>query len=128
MKSVVRTARQAEQQQAAEPWGSICWLASRQLTGCPGLTVGRVVIRCGEHNPRHSHANCQEVLYLLTGRLEHAVGDAWVTLEAGDTLVMHRGVPHYARSVGAMDAEMIVVYDTGDRQFRKEPKDSPPAQ
>lgn len=48
------------------------------------------------------------------------MGDERVTLEPGDTLVVEAGVPHNARSVGDLDAEMIVVYDVYKREFRKE--------
>ena len=100
-----------------QAWGTLTWLASEPLLGCPQLTLGRVVIRRGEQNPRHSHPNCQEVLHLLAGELDHEVGGQWVRLVAGDTLVVDVGVPHHARSVGEVDAEMIVAYDTGRREF-----------
>ncbi len=116
----VRSGEDAAAQAVHEPWGSLTWLASGGLTGSANLTLGRVVIRRGECNPRHSHSNCQEVLYLLAGRLEHEAGGEWVTLEAGDTLVVDAGVPHHARSVGECDAEMIVAYDAGERRFQRE--------
>jgi quercetin dioxygenase-like cupin family protein len=50
--------------------------------------VGRVIIQPGRSNPRHSHTTCEEVLYLLRGRLRHTVGDEVVILEAGDTLTV----------------------------------------
>ena len=116
----VRGAGEAAARRVDEPWGSLTWLANSELGGAR-LTLGRVVIKQGESNPRHSHANCQEVLYLLCGRLEHQVGEQWVTLNAGDTLVVEAGVAHCARSVGEQDAEMIVAYDSGRREFRPEP-------
>lgn len=119
--TTVRRSVEAEATRDAAGWGSLCWLASKALTGSERLTVGRVVIKRGQNNPRHSHANCQEILYLLAGRLEHSVGEASVTLEPGDTLVVDAGVPHNALSIGEVDADMIVVYDAGTREFRKEP-------
>lgn len=118
---IVRPAAEAEAHRVVEDWGSLNWLASAKLTGCPRLTLGRVVIKRGDHNPRHSHANCQEVLFLLAGRLEHEVGGQWVTLNAGDTLVVDAGQPHHACSVGDVDADMIVAYDAGEREFTKAP-------
>ena len=120
MAYVLRRAAEAGQEKNTPDWGSLTWLASKELTGSEKLTVGRVVIRKGEHNPRHAHDNCQEILYLLAGRLKHEVGGEWVTLEPGDTLVVDAGVPHHAKSVGDVDADMIVVYDAGERHFHKE--------
>ena len=40
------------------------------------------------------HPNCEEVLYLLAGRVEHTLGDQSFTLETGDTLAIPAGVFH----------------------------------
>jgi len=116
----VRTAADADAACIHEPWGSLCWLASRKLGNAEGLTIGRVVVKKGMSNPRHSHANCEEVLYLLRGKLEHTVGDARIILEAGDTLAVGAGVPHNATSIGDEDADMVVAYSSGARDFQPE--------
>ncbi len=100
-----------------EPWGSLTWLASRTIGNTHDLTIGRVTITCGQSNPRHAHPGSEEVLYLLAGRLEHTIGDQTFTLEPGDTLAIPPGVFHNARSVGDVDADMIVAYSTGMRDF-----------
>jgi len=116
----VRTASEAEAVRIDEDWGSLCWLASQKLGNAQGLTVGRVVIKAGMSNPRHSHSTCEEVLYLLRGRLEHTVGDAVVVLEAGDTLTVGPGIAHNATALGEEDADMIVAYSSGSRDFHLE--------
>jgi len=113
----VRRAGEARSARVDEAWGSLTWLASSAVGNTDRLTVGRVVIKPGKSNPRHYHASCDEVLTLLTGRLEHGLGDESVSVEPGDTLVIPRGLPHSARNVAGVDAEMIVVYDTGSRDF-----------
>jgi quercetin dioxygenase-like cupin family protein len=102
-----------------EEWGSLTWLASGQLTGSE-LTLGRVVIKQGMSNPRHCHDNCEEVLYLLRGRLRHTFGDQSVEMQAGDTLVLPAATMHNALNIGDEDADMIVAYSSGRRDFRKE--------
>jgi quercetin dioxygenase-like cupin family protein len=116
MDSVMR-AGEAQKHRIDETWGSLTWLASSALGNTDRLTVGRVVIKPGASNPRHYHAACEEVLTLLTGRLEHAVGGETVTLDPGDTIVIPRGVPHSARNVSHVEADMVVAYDTGRRDF-----------
>jgi len=103
-----------------EEWGSLTWLASGSIGNAEGLTLGRVIIRKGHANPRHAHDTCEEVLYLLKGRLEHTVGDETVILNPGDTLAVRGGVFHNAVSIGDEDADMIVVYSSATRDFRKE--------
>ena len=117
MNYAIRTATQAEAARIDEPWGSLNWLASAQIGNAEGVTVGRVTIQAGCSNPRHSHTACEEVLVLLRGRLEHSMGDQTVILEAGDTLTVAAGVTHHAVNVGEEDAEMIVAYSSGVRDF-----------
>lgn len=119
MTHLVRTSAQSNGLTVCESWGTLTWLANGGVTGS-SITVGRVVIYKGAQNPRHSHPNCEEVLYLLTGRLIHSVGDEKVTLNAGDTLVISAGVFHNALSVGNVDADMVVTYSTGLRDFLPE--------
>lgn len=118
MKTSVRSASAAAAHRIEESWGSLTWLASQKIGNADGLTLGRVVIRKGQSNPRHTHPNCEEALYLLTGRLEHTLGDERVVLEPGDTIVLDAGVPHNATSIGDEDADMIVAYSSGDRGFQ----------
>jgi len=121
VKYAARTASEAEARRITEDWGSLNWLASKQIGNAEGVTVGRAIIKAGQSNPRHSHSTCEEVLYLLRGRLEHFIGDESVILEAGDTLVMAPYVAHYAINIGQEDADMIVAYSSGERDFRPEP-------
>ncbi|HUV38881.1 MAG TPA: cupin domain-containing protein, partial [Planctomycetota bacterium] len=90
----VFTRGEARAKRIDEDWGELTWLASGGIGNARGVTVGRVVIRRGCSNPRHAHDACEEVLYLLRGRLEHTVGDATVVLTAGDTLTVPGGVFH----------------------------------
>ena len=103
-----------------EEWGSLTWLASKNIGNAEGLTLGRVTIKAGHSNPRHRHPKCEEVLYLLSGRLEHTMGDKTFTLSAGDTITIAPGVFHNATCIGNADADTIVVYSEGTRGFELE--------
>lgn len=117
MDANVTTAAETESRALVEPWGSLRWLASRKLGNAQGLTLGRVLIRKGFSNPRHAHALCEEALYLLRGRLEHTAGAEKVVLAAGDTLVIPAGVFHNATALGDEDADMVIAYSSGVRDF-----------
>ena len=116
----VYVAKDAKARRVDSDWGSLSWLACRAVGNADGLTLGRVTIKAGRSNPAHSHGNCEEALYLLAGRLEHFVGEESVVLEPGDTIVIAPGVAHWANSIGEEDADMIVAYSAGDREFKKE--------
>lgn len=113
----VRRAAEAVAERIDEPWGSLTWLAGASCGNATGLTLGRVVIRAGQANPRHCHPNCEEALYLLRGRLVHSLGAQRLALEPGDTLMVPAGVFHHAEVAGSDDAEMIVAYSSAERGF-----------
>ena len=50
------------------------------------------------------------------------MGDKKVILNPGDTLAVAAGVPHNAVSIGEVDADMIVAYSSGVRDFVLESK------
>ena len=112
----VRSAADADAARIDESWGSLTWVAGGKIGNAAEQTVGRVTIKAGCENPRHHHPNCEEVLYLLAGKLEHTVGDESVVMEPGDTIVIDTNLQHNARSIGDVDADMIVVFSNADRQ------------
>ena len=118
MEAQLRTASEAEDTIIREDWGALNWLASQAIGNTQGVTLGRVTIKLGERNPCHAHLNGEEVLYLISGQLSHCCGDRWVTVKAGDTLVLPAGVSHCALNRGDVDADMIVAYSTRDRDFQ----------
>ena len=80
------------------------------------MTFGYVEIKAGQKNARHLHPNCDEVLYLIEGDLEHRLGDESVPLRPGMAIHIPTGVAHDAVNRGATTARMVVAYSTGDRQ------------
>ena len=119
MRCRLRTKSESQMKTIVEDWGTLTWLASGELTGSD-ITVGRVVIKPGRSNPRHCHDNCEEVLYLLQGQLTHSFADESIEMAPGDALVVPPGIMHNAMNTGIIDADMIVAYSKGNRDFRKE--------
>ena len=102
------------------PWGEIRWLHSGE-TGAEGLTVGEVIINPGQANSIHSHPNCEEVLYLIAGELEHTCGDEGTyTLKPGMSIHIPAGVKHNARCTSAEPARMLVAYSSAYREVSEE--------
>ena len=101
-------------------WGSLSWVASRNIGNAEGLTLGHVIIEPGKTNPRHCHFKCEEVLYVLKGTIRQTWGDNEVVLNAGDTFWVGRAVFHNAENIGKEAAELVVSYDSADRDFVKE--------
>ena len=97
-------------------WGSIQWLVSDQLQTDSRMTFGFVQIKPGVKNPKHLHPNCDEVLYLLEGELEHSLGEERFRLRPGMAIHIPAGVSHDAINLGQGVARMVVAYSDGDRQ------------
>ena len=98
-------------------WGRIVWLSSAAIWADSKQTLGYVEIDAGETNYRHRHPNCEEVLLLMDGDLEHQVGDAVVNMKPGSVLRIPRDVVHWATNPGSSPARMIVAYPTGSREI-----------
>ena len=118
LQNVLRRAHQHKT--ISEDWGSLSWVASKTLGNAEGLTVGRATIKPGQTNPRHRHPKSEEVLYLLKGRIIHTLDNRTITMSAGDVITIAPGVFHNASCIGSEEAEMIVVYSLGTRDFELE--------
>lgn len=97
-------------------FGSIHWLMSRALDLQAEQTFGVVEIQAHQKNALHTHPNCEELLYVLSGSCEHIVGDRKVVLHAGDLLRVPRGVKHQAIVLGEQPLRAVISYSSPDRQ------------
>lgn len=103
-----------------QPWGRLTWLASRELGNSTTMTFGRVIIPAGQTNPRHRHPNCDEILHLLSGRIEHSLESESFVLKPGDTISIPAGKWHNARALDGVDAEMVICFSSADRETELE--------
>ncbi|HEX3815089.1 MAG TPA: cupin domain-containing protein [Mycobacteriales bacterium] len=98
------------------PWGRLVWMVSGKLGNSEKLTVGKCFIRPGRANPPHYHPNCDEVLHVVRGRIEHRVDDEYVEMSAGDTISIPSGRIHNARNLGDEETEFVITFNSADRQ------------
>ena len=100
----------------SEDWGTLQWLVSAAAGSSDSMTLGRVTIKPGCKNPAHRHPNCEEILFVAYGTIEHTLPeDGSVTLSAGDCIVLPREGGHQATNIGSEDAVLIVAYNAGER-------------
>ena len=97
-------------------WGRIVWTAARSLGNSATMTFGRVLIRANQANQIHRHPNCDEILHVITGRIEHSLGDELLVINPGDTINIPAGVWHNARALDGVDADMAICFSSADRQ------------
>jgi quercetin dioxygenase-like cupin family protein len=118
-------ARPADYTVEDQDWGRLVWMVSGALGNSTVLTVGKCFIKPGQANPPHYHPNCDEVLHVVRGHIEHRVNDEYVEMRDGDTISIPTGAIHNARNIGSDECEFVITFNTADRQVRPAgPKDA----
>src|SRR5579864_7088908 len=97
-------------------WGTIKWLVNDKLRADSRITFGVCEIKPGLSNPRHYHPNCDEVLFMLEGEIDHRLGDDVFHLAPGMALHIPTGTIHNAVNRKPTMARVVIAYSSGDRQ------------
>jgi mannose-6-phosphate isomerase-like protein (cupin superfamily) len=98
------------------PWGEIRCMMNNKLDPQATQTFGIVQINAGQKNALHSHPNCEEILYVLSGSCEHLIANKKVVLHPGDLIRVPVGVKHQATVIGNEPLRAVISYSSGDRQ------------
>ena len=98
-------------------WGAIEWLFNGELAPGAEQTLGYVEIAPGQKNPLHAHPNCEELLYLIEGELDHSLEGEVYRMQPGQVIRVPAGAQHDARNVGATTARMVIIYSDPARQM-----------
>lgn len=112
----IKPVRPADNEVEEHDWGRLVWMVSGKLGNSDTMTVGRCHIAPGRANPRHYHPNCDEVLYVLQGTIEHSIGGDRMAMAAGDTISIPSGVMHNARNTGLEEAIFVIAFSSADRR------------
>jgi mannose-6-phosphate isomerase-like protein (cupin superfamily) len=97
-------------------FGEIRWLVTGKLDSAAKMTVGVCRIDRGRSNPLHYHPNCDEVLYVISGRCRKTIEGRSAELGPGDCVRIPRGQRHKAEALGSAPFVCLIAYDTPDRQ------------
>ena len=99
-----------------QSWGQLEWMVSGAIGNSDTMTVGRCTINPDDQNPAHYHPNCDEVLHVLQGSIDHRLGDEILAMEAGDTISIPSGTIHNARNTSDQPAILMITFSTPDRE------------
>lgn len=98
------------------PWGSMQWLVGAKNGASEHMTIGRVTFKPGQSNPPHHHPNCEEILFVVSGEIEHTLPEGGtVLLGPGDCIVLAQGKGHRATNIGSNDAIVLVAFNAANR-------------
>ena len=112
----IAVARTGEYAVEEHDWGRLVWMVSGDIGNSESLTVGKCFIHPFRENPPHFHPNCDEVLHVVRGHIEHRVDDEYVEMSAGDTISIPTGGIHNARNIGDDEAELMITFSSPNRQ------------
>ncbi|MEO0982289.1 MAG: cupin domain-containing protein [Pseudomonadota bacterium] len=102
-----------------EPWGSMDWLVDDAIVDNAGLSLARMTVSPGQTSPAHRHPNCTEAIYVLAGRIEEKVDEAWTPVAAGGSVFVPKGAVHQTRNPGDEEAVMIIAHSEGARIYEE---------
>jgi mannose-6-phosphate isomerase-like protein (cupin superfamily) len=78
------------------------------------ISANRTLLRPGvDGPPPHYHDGSAEIFFLVDGSLETLAGDRVVRLEAGDFLVVPRGMPHAFAAPEGAGADVLIIFAPG---------------
>lgn len=97
-------------------WGSLKWVCNSKLSPGAAQTVGTAMILPGKQNPVHFHPNCEEVLYMVSGKGVHTFDGRKVELKAGMTIRIPAGVKHNLINTGTEPIHTFMAFSSGDRK------------
>ncbi len=109
--------RDADSRAEATAWGGVKWLVREGDPSGAEQTLALATWAPGLGNVEHTHPNCEEIVYVLEGAIDHTFGEQLARLEAGDVIVVPRDVPHRLVNNGAASARTLIVFSSPDRQF-----------
>jgi quercetin dioxygenase-like cupin family protein len=85
------------------------WLSNPASTGAKHLTVIEGNFLSGKGHSFHYHVDQEELIYVVSGTLEHWIEQDMRTLNPGDSVFMPAGVVHATFNTSAEDAKVIAI-------------------
>lgn len=90
-------------------WGKLRWMSSPPATGAKDLTVIEVnIIPCEGHD-FHKHPDQEEVIYVISGKIEQWLDQEKRILGPGDSIFIGANVVHASFNVGDTDAKLLAI-------------------
>ena len=90
-------------------WGSLKWLSTPSATGAAQLTVIEVSLEPGKGHDFHKHPDQEEVLYVVSGKVEQWVDRQMQILGPGDSAFLPADMVHASFNVGDTPAKIIAI-------------------
>ena len=90
-------------------------LISGKTVGSKGISLRIADVLPGALcTPGHVHADCEEVIFILSGQGEIKIGEETFPMKIGDAILLPTGVPHLIRNTGKEVMRMACSFSSND--------------
>lgn len=90
-------------------WGKLRWMSSPPATNARDLTVIEVNILPGEGHDFHKHPDQEEVIYVISGKVEQWLDQEKRILGPGDSVFIGADVVHASFNAGDVGAQLLAI-------------------
>ena len=90
-------------------WGALRWMSHPPSTGAGQLTVIEVLLQPGKGHDSHKHPDQEEVIYVVSGRVEQWLEQQTQELSAGDSLFIPADVVHASFNTSDQPALLLAI-------------------
>jgi quercetin dioxygenase-like cupin family protein len=91
-------------------WGATRFASHPASTGARQLCVLEAVFGPGGGHPFHMHPDQEELLYVVSGRIEQWVGREMRILGPGDSAFLPAGVVHASHNAGDGEGKVLAIF------------------
>ena len=91
-------------------FGTLRWLSHPASTGADQITGIDATIVPGQGHAFHRHPDQEEIIFVVSGKLEQWVEREKRVLGPGDAVFIPRGVVHGSFNAGDEDLRLIVIF------------------
>ena len=101
--------RRTETPRDAPEWGTLAWLSNPPSTGSRNLTVVDVVLAPGCGHNFHRHPRQEEVIFVVSGKVEQWIEREKRILDPGDAVYIDAGAVHASFNAGDSEVKLLAI-------------------
>ncbi len=90
-------------------WGELGWLSRPPATTAKHITMIEVTLNAGKGHDFHKHPDQEEVIYVVSGKIEQWLESEKRILGPGDSIFIAPDVVHASFNAGSEAAQLMVV-------------------
>ena len=87
---------------------NIKWLLGEKTVGIKSAVLFKAVVKAGAAHEKHLHHKVDELVYIISGKGRHGLGDEEWDIGPGDAYLNPRGIVHWSYGTDPSDPVILV--------------------